>query len=63
MNCFGRIFKISIFGESHGECVGVLIDGIPPGIAINTGDFEKDIETIRSYYKGVQGKNAENFVE
>ena len=26
-------------------------------------DFEKDIETIRSYYKGVQGKNAENFVE
>ncbi|MDD4432705.1 1-acyl-sn-glycerol-3-phosphate acyltransferase [Macellibacteroides fermentans] len=28
-----------------------------------TGDFEKDIETIRSYYKGVQGRNAENFVE
>ena len=29
----------------------------------NFCDFEKDIETIRSYYKGVQGRNAENFVE
>jgi chorismate synthase len=32
MNSFGRIFRISIFGESHGEGIGVVIDGCPPGI-------------------------------
>ena len=28
MNSFGRIFKVSIFGESHGESVGIVIDGV-----------------------------------
>ncbi|MEI6088867.1 MAG: chorismate synthase [bacterium] len=32
MNRFGRIFNIQIFGESHGNAVGMLIDGVPPGI-------------------------------
>ena len=29
MNSFGRIFKVTIFGESHGASVGIVIDGIP----------------------------------
>ncbi len=44
MNSFGRIFRIKIYGESHGECVGILIDGVPPGIALSIQDFEKDID-------------------
>jgi chorismate synthase len=43
MNSFGRIFRVSIFGESHGDSVGVLIDGCPPGINIKPNDFKKDL--------------------
>ena len=39
MNTFGRIFKIHIFGESHGTCVGITIDGCPPGILLAIEDF------------------------
>lgn len=44
MNSFGRIFRIHIIGESHGECVGVIIDGCPAGLPIEVADFEVDIE-------------------
>jgi chorismate synthase len=44
MNSFGRIFRISIFGESHGESVGVNIDGCPAGLPLNVDDFLVDIE-------------------
>ncbi len=40
MNSFGRIFRISILGESHGPAVGVVIDGCPAGIPIAPDDFE-----------------------
>jgi len=43
MNSFGRIFRLSIFGESHGKIVGVCIDGCPAGIKINESSFTKDI--------------------
>ncbi len=44
MNSFGRIFKVSIFGESHGASVGILIDGCPAGLPLQVGDFTIDIE-------------------
>lgn len=44
MNSIGRIFRIHIMGESHGECVGVIIDGCPAGLPITVTDFEKDLE-------------------
>ncbi|MCS3800394.1 chorismate synthase [Niastella sp. OAS944] len=44
MNSFGRIFKVAIFGESHGESVGVNIDGIPAGLPLTVEDFLTDIE-------------------
>lgn len=44
MNSFGRIFRVHIFGESHGECVGLTIDGCPAGLALAPGDFTADIE-------------------
>jgi chorismate synthase len=43
MNTIGRIFRVSVFGESHGPCVGVTIDGVPAGIALTQQDFEADI--------------------
>lgn len=44
MNSFGRFFRVSIFGESHGESVGVSIDGIPAGIPLKLDDFLPDME-------------------
>jgi chorismate synthase len=44
MNSFGRIFRVSIFGESHGECVGIVVDGCPAGLPLSAEDFVTDIE-------------------
>ncbi len=44
MNSFGRIFRVNIFGESHGESVGVNIDGCPAGLSLTVEDFLEDIE-------------------
>jgi chorismate synthase len=40
MNSLGRLFRVSIYGESHGDGVGVLIDGCPAGIAITKAEIE-----------------------
>lgn len=48
MNTFGRLFRISILGESHGRSVGILIDGCPAGLSIQTEDFLTDLERRRS---------------
>jgi len=44
MNSFGTIFRLSIFGESHGPMVGVVIDGCPAGITLTENDFTSDLE-------------------
>ena len=44
MNQFGKLFTVNIFGESHGESVGVLIDGCPAGMPLSVEDFIKDTE-------------------
>lgn len=43
MNSFGRIFRVSTFGESHGPQIGVVIDGVPEGIELSVEDFAEDI--------------------
>ena len=52
MNTFGRIFRVSIFGESHGEEIGVVMDGVEPGIDLQESDFARDIDRRRSGAKG-----------
>jgi len=44
MNSFGRIFRVTIFGESHGEAVGVNIDGCPAGLPLSLEDFVEDLD-------------------
>lgn len=48
MDTFGRNFRISIFGESHGAGIGVVIDGVPAGLELSEKDFEADIMRRRS---------------
>jgi chorismate synthase len=52
MNTFGKLFRISIFGESHGESVGILIDGCPAGIPLKHTDFNEDFSRRKSGAKG-----------
>ncbi len=52
MNSFGRIFRIHIFGESHGDCVGLTIDGCPAGLSLSVDDFTTDIERRKPGAKG-----------
>jgi len=44
MNSLGRIFRVTIFGESHGPMVGISIDGCPAGLTLNEHDFTIDLE-------------------
>lgn len=44
MNSFGTLFRIQIFGESHGESVGVVIDGCPAGLSLSETDLLPDLE-------------------
>ena len=42
-NIFGQSFKITTWGESHGDAVGVIIDGCPPGIQITAEEIQADL--------------------
>lgn len=48
MNTYGRKFRVTIFGESHGEAVGAVLDGVPAGLELSEADFEADIARRRS---------------
>lgn len=52
MNTFGRRFRVSIFGESHGELIGVVLDGVPAGLELSEHDFAADIARRKSGAKG-----------
>ncbi|PJK07550.1 chorismate synthase [Lysobacteraceae bacterium NML95-0200] len=43
MNSFGRLLRVTTFGESHGPAIGCVIDGCPPGISIAAEDFQADL--------------------
>ena len=60
MNSFGRIFRVHIFGESHGECVGITIDGCPAGLALSVGDFTADIERRKPGAKGTTPRKEDD---
>ncbi len=46
-NSFGQLFRITTFGESHGEGVGAVIDGCPPKISLSPEDFVQDMARRR----------------
>ena len=52
MNSFGRFFRVTIFGESHGKMLGVTIDGCPAGIPMKEEDFLPDLKRRKSGGKG-----------
>ncbi|MFY9597038.1 MAG: chorismate synthase [Dysgonamonadaceae bacterium] len=47
MNTFGNIFRLTSFGESHGEAVGGVIDGCPPGIRMDMDFIQSELDRRR----------------
>ncbi|MBQ6087231.1 MAG: chorismate synthase [Bacteroidales bacterium] len=60
MNSFGRKFRVSIFGESHGEAIGVVLDGVQPGIRLGEEDFMVDILRRKSGSKGTTPRTEDD---
>ncbi|MFP4060562.1 MAG: chorismate synthase, partial [Bacteroidales bacterium] len=52
MNTFGRLFRVSIYGESHGNSVGIVIDGCPAGISLTVDDFLSELGRRKSGARG-----------
>jgi chorismate synthase len=52
MNTFGIVFRVSLFGESHGPSIGVTVDGCTPGIPLKIEDFTQDLLRRKSGRKG-----------
>jgi len=46
-NTFGQLFAVTNFGESHGPAIGCVIDGCPPGLALNEADIQGDLDRRR----------------
>lgn len=43
-NTFGKLFTVTTFGESHGAALGCVVDGCPPGLALNEADIQMDLD-------------------
>jgi chorismate synthase len=62
LNSFGTIFRVSIFGESHGECVGITIDGCPAGLKLSPADLLPDLERRKGgKHKGTTPRQEEDY--
>jgi len=57
MNTFGKHFRVSIFGESHGPVVGVTLDGVLPGLPLSPEDFEEDLQRRRTGAPGTSSRH------
>ena len=60
MNTFGRSFRLSIFGESHGNWVGVTIDGCPAGIPLSADDLQPDLDRRKAGAAGTTPRKEDD---
>jgi chorismate synthase len=63
MNSFGNIFRVSIFGESHGPAIGITVDGMPAGIDFSEADMESDIKKRKPGEKGTTARRESDIPE
>jgi chorismate synthase len=63
MNSFGRIFRVHIFGESHGNGIGITLDGVPPGLPLKEEDFLPDLGRRKAGAKGTTPRKEDDLPE
>ena len=49
-NTIGKIFSVTTFGESHGEALGCIIDGCPPGLSISKEEIQAELDLRKPGY-------------
>ncbi len=59
-NSFGKIFKITTFGESHGIALGVIIDGVPPNIELTASDIQFELDRRKPGQSKITTKRQES---
>ena len=63
MNSFGRLFKIQIYGESHGPVIAIGMDGVPPGLDLTVDEFIESIQRRKPGAKGTTTRKEADFPE
>lgn len=58
-NTFGKVLQITTFGESHGEAVGVVVDGVPAGLPLSEEDVQADLDRRRPGKSDVETSREE----
>ncbi len=58
-NTFGRFFRVTTFGESHGAAVGCVIDGCPPGLEVSEGDIQAELSRRAPGQSAISTQRAE----
>jgi len=59
VNTLGRKFRVTIFGESHGLCVGVVADGVPAGVRVSEADIQQELDRRRGGQSGITTQRKE----
>ncbi|GMG00367.1 unnamed protein product [[Candida] boidinii] len=47
MSSFGRVFRVTTYGESHCKSVGCIVDGVPPNLSLNEDDIQPQLTRRR----------------
>jgi len=58
-NTFGKIFRVTTYGESHGQVIGVVVDGIPAGMPLSEEDIQRELDRRRPGQSLVTTQRAE----
>lgn len=58
-NTFGKLFRVTTWGESHGTAVGAVIDGCPPGIILDVNELQKEMDRRRPGQGGASSPRKE----
>lgn len=59
-NTFGHMFRLTTWGESHGDAVGVVVDGCPPGLPLSIDDIQKDLDRRRPGQSDISTQRRES---
>lgn len=57
---FGQLFQITTFGESHGAGVGVVVDGMPPGLSVDVADIQRELDRRRPGQSAITTQRQES---
>ena len=60
---FGKIIELSLFGESHGPCVGLVVNGLPSGIKIPYQRIKEELNRRKSHFNFETSRVEEEDVE